>query len=420
MTLFYNGGQGRYRLEKVLQPGQQLWLDVGQLIRNQVPDSDGKTLPPDTMTGSYELRDLDHAAVGLLYEGKLIIDKTYGHASYGCGTCCGYVKAQVWVTPFSGPPSINNTDYYQAEEQCGGAWDDFTSIATSWQSSNTAVATLPSRTLHTVAPGTATGSAEAYLQGSRPAPACPMIWMAGQQQLNVQPHISSVDPTIATIGSNGVQITINGSGFGTTPTVNLPGGFSNTGQASSNTRIVVTVNIGYAATVGNNSISVTGPTGTSNSASFTANGPSMMIVQQNGDVIGTTTNDPTAQSRFVTYQVQNVDKTAAANIPIAEDLSRTGYNCSLPDPGYVYAHCDGTHHTNASGILQDEWGMFTGYSPVSCGVNMLDHWQWCSPSGPTSGKTFGTLSGWIHTASSDINSYINPPTPMPGGFVILP
>jgi hypothetical protein len=54
------------------------------------PDSDGNTLPPDTMTGSYELRDLDHAYVGHLYEGKLVIDKTYGHAAYGCGNCCGY------------------------------------------------------------------------------------------------------------------------------------------------------------------------------------------------------------------------------------------------------------------------------------------------------------------------------------------
>ena len=42
------------------------------------------------MTGSYELRDLDHQMVGLLYEGKLVIDKTFGHASYGCAGCCGY------------------------------------------------------------------------------------------------------------------------------------------------------------------------------------------------------------------------------------------------------------------------------------------------------------------------------------------
>jgi hypothetical protein len=48
------------------------------------PDSEGNTVPVDTMTG-YELRDLDHAYVGQLYEGKLVVDKTYGHAAYGCG-----------------------------------------------------------------------------------------------------------------------------------------------------------------------------------------------------------------------------------------------------------------------------------------------------------------------------------------------
>jgi hypothetical protein len=36
------------------------------------------------------LRDLDHAYVGQLYEGKLVIDKTYGHAAYGCMICCGH------------------------------------------------------------------------------------------------------------------------------------------------------------------------------------------------------------------------------------------------------------------------------------------------------------------------------------------
>jgi hypothetical protein len=42
------------------------------VLRNQVPDSDGKTIPADTMFGSYELRDLDHPVLGLLYEGKLV------------------------------------------------------------------------------------------------------------------------------------------------------------------------------------------------------------------------------------------------------------------------------------------------------------------------------------------------------------
>jgi hypothetical protein len=75
VTLFYNGGKSKYRTEKMLAPGQQLWLDVSHLIHDQVADSDGNTVPPDTMSGSYELRDLDHGYVGQLYEGKLVIDK---------------------------------------------------------------------------------------------------------------------------------------------------------------------------------------------------------------------------------------------------------------------------------------------------------------------------------------------------------
>ena len=187
VTLFYNGGQSRYRIEKSLMPGQQLLLDVGQLIRNQIPDSDGNVIPPETMTGSYELRDLDHPAVGLLYEGKLIIDKTYGHASYGCGTCCGFVKARLQPNPFNGVPSINNQDSYQAEEQCTGWWDDYTSTAYGWHSNNTAVATLPNSMLYTVAAGTATGSATNTLQGSHPAPRCPQQYFGGTQGVSVVP-----------------------------------------------------------------------------------------------------------------------------------------------------------------------------------------------------------------------------------------
>ena len=114
VSLFYNGGKSQYRLEKLLAPGQQLLLDVGQLIRNQVPDSDGNVIPPETMTGSYELRDLDHPAVGLLYEGKLTIDKTYGHASYGCGNCCGLYDTKLMPNPYNGPPSVYNQDSYLA------------------------------------------------------------------------------------------------------------------------------------------------------------------------------------------------------------------------------------------------------------------------------------------------------------------
>ena len=172
-------------LNKCYSPGQQLWVDVGELIRDQVADSDGHTLPADTMTGSYELRDLDHATVGQLYEGKLVIDKTYGHASYGCGTCCGMERPTLNPSPFGGPPGIDNEDFIYSTEQCTGFVDDVTYYGYAWSSSNTGVATLPNSTLHTVATGAATGNAAINLQGTTRAPLCPQRTWGPQQPVTV-------------------------------------------------------------------------------------------------------------------------------------------------------------------------------------------------------------------------------------------
>lgn len=203
VTLFYNNGKGKYRIEKMLSPSQQLWLDVGRLIRNQVPDSDGRTLPPDTMTGSYELRDLDHATVGLLYEGKLVIDKTYGHAAYGCGSCCGYTTPELVPDPFAGPPGVGYTEVMQCTEQCSGDLVDVAESASGWQSSNTAVATLPNITLHTVAAGNATGSATIQLEATHPAPIFPTRDYGPSQPVTVQTptSLSVLNVTVLPNGS---------------------------------------------------------------------------------------------------------------------------------------------------------------------------------------------------------------------------
>jgi len=37
-TIFYNQGSQKYELEQVLQPDEQMWIDVGKLIREHVPD----------------------------------------------------------------------------------------------------------------------------------------------------------------------------------------------------------------------------------------------------------------------------------------------------------------------------------------------------------------------------------------------
>lgn len=83
-----------------------------------------------------------------------MIDKSYGHASYGCGSCCGYANVLLDPSPFGGPPEIDNEDFIYATQQCSNTKYDFTGSGYNWASSNTAVATLPNRTLHTVAVGT--------------------------------------------------------------------------------------------------------------------------------------------------------------------------------------------------------------------------------------------------------------------------
>jgi hypothetical protein len=185
VTIFYNGGQGKYRVEKRLVPGQQTWLDIGDLLRNQLPDSDGQTIPSDVMFGSYELRDLDHPILGLLYEGKLVVDKTYGHASYGCAHCCGYSSAKLTPSPFTGPPNIDNLDAYQALNACTSQYESFDTIF-SPNSTNTGVATLASSlNLHTVAAGTATTSGKNTLPYGTTG-GCPNVGMQGSGPVTVQ------------------------------------------------------------------------------------------------------------------------------------------------------------------------------------------------------------------------------------------
>jgi hypothetical protein len=102
-TLFYNQGTQRYDLEQTLQPDEQMWIDVGKLIREQVPDKNAKTLPTDLTSGSYQFRDLTNTGIGSLFEGKVVYDKTYGHVASGCAACCGYALPKPWYDPLGVP-----------------------------------------------------------------------------------------------------------------------------------------------------------------------------------------------------------------------------------------------------------------------------------------------------------------------------
>lgn len=112
------------------------------------------------------------------------VDKTYGHAAYGCGSCCGYDPPLMSPGIFGGPPDIDNEDYIYATDTCAGDQEDVTGDGYGWGSSDTAVATLPNGTLHTVAVGLAKGNAELKLQWAHPL-SCPNEIFDPGQDVNV-------------------------------------------------------------------------------------------------------------------------------------------------------------------------------------------------------------------------------------------
>jgi hypothetical protein len=133
--------------------------------------------------------------------------------------------------------------------------------------------------------------------------------------------------------------------------------------------------------------------------------------------------------RQVTYQVENLDGSASANIPISELYTDTAWTCTnAVEPPVTTTQCDSENYTDDNGQFIDYWSMLESsipyqIEPANCGSTVVDHWQWCSinPGGPPyPGMTFMTLNGADNWASTTINGYENPPDAIPAGFAIGP
>ncbi len=149
-TIFYNQGVEKYELEQTLQPDEQMWIDMGKLIREHVPDKNAKTLPADITSGSFELRDLTDTGVGTLFEGKVIYDKTYGHVAYGCSLCCGYQFPFLDYNPLGIPFIGTSPNWVYAYDPCVDANLDVTSyFYNNWSTLDTTIATVDCCGTHT-------------------------------------------------------------------------------------------------------------------------------------------------------------------------------------------------------------------------------------------------------------------------------
>jgi hypothetical protein len=191
-TIFYNHGTQRYDLVQTLQPGDQMWMDIGKLIREGVSDKNGNTLPADLTSGSYEVRDLTNKGIGTLFEGKVIYDKTYSQVTYGCAACCGWTTpVTLWYDPATMSWQGGEDDGVWSWYPCESQYDDVSSLFYyNWSSGDTTIATVNNYGTHTgVSVGSTTSQTYGLLQSNNSHVMCPNLYRNPSGGVTVMPKI---------------------------------------------------------------------------------------------------------------------------------------------------------------------------------------------------------------------------------------
>lgn len=127
-------------------------------------------------------KDLTHVILGPLYEAKLTIDKTNGHASYGCYTCCGEDGIVMGEDPMNLPVASTQNQSAWSASSCLGHQINITGAMSTWWTDNTSIATEKSYQITGVAPGSTNNNT----QGT--------ISISGFRQCSEQPR-TGVGPT---------------------------------------------------------------------------------------------------------------------------------------------------------------------------------------------------------------------------------
>jgi hypothetical protein len=426
LTIFYNQGTEKYELEQTLQPEEQMWIDVGKLIREHMPDKNGKTLPPDLTSGSYEIRDLTNKGIGALFEGKVVYDKTYGHVTYGCVRCCGYTALNLDYSPLFLPVGSGAPNGVQADYQCTGGytWEDVSnSFYNNWSTANHIVATVDSTGYHTgMAVGITTSSTWGNLQSFNLQYNCPI------QPRNIGGGdnvfgITGVAPATYVIGTNG-PMTISGFGFSGkgTPTVQFTGGGISAINAtvSNDTTILATYAVSCSAAPAQSVVVTFGSFegGRSTNAwpvAVALPAAPTPTIQFAGNNVSGTTNVVVGQQ---------IPLTASVSLPSCMTLASQSW--SVP-PGTAvggYVNAAGTGIPDTTGGQVKALPPNSTTDPLSLGYT----YYWAS-SGPSFDMTyqytmsggFGSVNSPVATANFNVAgpTFGNPPVSTPLGQVVI-
>jgi hypothetical protein len=161
LTLHYDNGEKSYEMQQSIQPGDQMWVNVAELIRSRTPDRKGNLLPVDLSYGTFDLRDLTPANDGLLIS-SVALDMTMGYnATQPCVECCGYLADSPTFDPYPAEVVVDGIEQ-TGIEAVSGCSDDTSYISSyyaTWGSLNPSIAAVTANQVQGVAAGTTTGTA---------------------------------------------------------------------------------------------------------------------------------------------------------------------------------------------------------------------------------------------------------------------
>jgi hypothetical protein len=379
-TLYYNRGTERYDIEQAVQPDDEMWVDVGQLIRNQVPDRNGNRLPSDLTDGSYEISDLSHRGAGTMFEGKIIYDKMYGSVAYGCAACCGYgTTTSFWYDPLGILDGSTAVQGVQAPDECaGGVLADISdSFYGNWSTSAPSIVTADYYGTHTaVAVGSTRSNTSGYFNDNNPRLGCPR-WHSSPSGND---SVYSLTCTSVTRGQT-TTCTVNGPSGATYSGWKFQDGAGNT-VASSNTASTWS---GVAVQSGTVSVTVTsGSGGGHNQTKATG---ALTVSARSGWAFNPATSNRIANGSACDGTTLSVVSTPVPNARVGESdaysaAQWTGQQIGGdgPNTGYAYATSPSDQSQYCWVISNDVDNSTSAFYQAQCG-------NWNGTSGYISGPT---------------------------------
>jgi hypothetical protein len=217
LTLHYDKGVGKYELQQSIAPGEQMWVNLEQLVRARVVDRGGNFLPVDVSAVTYDLQDLTPGGRSLM-ASDLAVDTASGIAVPNCPYCCAYYSSETF-DPFPVDVLIDGFQNVgiNGTYGCNNVITTITGDFTTWGSNNSSIAQVTTAKVQGLAVGATTGFARGVVFGPGSC-ACNLVPVQLQVPITVQVPTSlkvvsakALTPTVSygcPAGSYGVQIDV--------------------------------------------------------------------------------------------------------------------------------------------------------------------------------------------------------------------